>query len=568
MKPKRFILTSFLVTSLCLCASLAMLLIAPLVLDLTAVRAEAISRLSAWAGSNIEISGPIRISYFPDVTFEAGRVGIRGLKRLDDVSGVTAEKLSAQLSWWYLLRGRIEIDELTLEEPRVTYRKQTREAGHPEQDSKMHNGWLDLLKRAPVTKLMIRRGKILFRHKNNEPQDGQDDITEIDATIDFKRNVGSASGAGQFSWRQKKLSFDFDTGEPERVATTAKVPIELNIAGALMKTSLNGELTIADGIQISGQQDIQISDVRGLADWVGYSIPPGPGLGNFGAVGAFSWNGAKLAFDKASITLDGNDATGALSLNLEKSRPLIEGTLDFDQISLAEYFTHSESPEESRPKFRKFLDLTLLKYFDADFRISSRKIVTDRPIAGRTAITLSVASRVLVAEIAETEIFGGIASGHLELAAITSFPRLTLSGHLSNFSTAELIGSFSRVRLLRGNADLSFDLTAQGRSIEHIVRSITGQTSLKINGDGIAMVNMKRVFSTAEAESAVGWNNNMLGETGFNQLNVSFTVKNGTIHTDDFIMKTGTRTYRGKGEIVLPANLLNWKLCRGDEAEA
>ncbi len=568
MRPKPFILKSLLIFGLCVCAFLAASLLVSFLLDQATVRAAATSRLSEWAGGTVEMRGPIRVSYFPDVTFEAGKIGIKGLKRLDDVTEVTADKLSAQLSWRQLLRGRIEIAELTLEKPRAVYRKRIRAAEIPTQFSNDKTNWMDILKRAPVSQLTIMSGRILFAGPENALQSGDDDISDISTTVSFTRGGGLVSGSGQFVWRQKKLAFDFKTGEPLRVAATAKMPIELNVAGSLMKASLKGELTIADGLQISGHQDIQLTDLRSIATWAGYDIPPNPAPVAFRASGTFSWIGSKLAFNDAAIAIDGNDAMGALSLNLEKSRPFIEGTLDFKEISLANYFTAPPAPGKRGNGFHKFLNLSLLEYFDADFRLSSGRVSIGKPLAGRTAVTLAIASRVLVADIAETELFGGVATGHLEIDATTSFPRLVLKGKLSRFSTANLVGSFSEVNLLKGNADLSFDLTAQGRSAEHIVSSITGKASLHVNGDGIVTVNMKRVFSAAQAERSVGWNKTLLGETGFDTLSVTFDAKNGLLHSDDFLMKTGAQTYWGGGDLVLSTNLVDWKLCLEDKTRA
>ena len=561
MKLKGLILTSLFLTSLFVAALLAATLIAPVVLDQATVRAETTSRLSALSGGKVELSGPIRISYFPDVTFEAGKVSIQGLKRQDGVSGVTADKLSARLSWWQLLQGKFEIDELTLEGARLTVRSPSAKSASHEPSASNKTEWLDILKRAPVARLIVERGTIIFAREANEPEPANDAITDINASFSVKRGEGTVSGRGSFLWRQKKLAFDVATGKPLRVATTAKLPIELKLVGGLIKASLNGDLTIADGLQVSGQQDVRISDLRRFSAWLGYPIPPGRGLGTFTVAGAFSWKGLVLAYNNAAVTLDGNEAVGSLSLNLANSRPIIEGTLDLEELSLSSYFSNAPRPAKDDHTFRKFFDLTLLQYFDADLRLSSGKIWLGKPIAGRTAITLSVSSRQLVAEIAELEIFGGTATGHLEIDATTSFPRLVLKGNLAKISATDLISSFSAVELLKANADISFDISAQGRSLDHIVRSITGKASLKVNGDGIAMVNLKRVFSAAKSEILIGWNKEMLGETGFDSLEVSFAAKNGTIQSEDFIMKTGSQTYWGGGDIVLPTNTIDWRLC-------
>lgn len=561
MKLKGLILTSLFLTILFVAALLAATLIVPVLLDQATVRAETTTRLSALSGGKVELSGPIRISYFPDITFEAGKVSIQGLKRQDGVSDVTADKLSVRLSWWQLLHGKVEIDELTLEGPRLTARSPSAKTAPHEPNASNKAEWLDILKRAPIATLIVERGTIIFAREADEPEPAKDAIKDINASFSVKRGEGTVSGKGSFLWRQKKLAFDVATGKPLRVATTAKLPIELNLVGALIKTSLNGALTIADGLQVSGQQDVRIADLRRFASWLGYPIPPGRGLGTFTAAGVFSWKGLMLAFSNAAVTLDGNEAVGSLSLNLEKSRPIIEGTLDLQEFSLNNYFSDVPRPAKEDHTFRKFFDLTLLQYFDADLRLSSGKILLGKPVAGRTAITLSVTSRQLVAEIAELEIFDGTATGHLEIDATTSFPRLVLKGNLSEISATDLIKSFSAIQLLKGIADISFDISAQGRSLDHLVRSITGKASLKLSGDGIAMVNMKRVFSAAKSEILIGWNKDMLGETGFDSLDVSFAAKNGTIRSEDFIMKTGRQTYWGGGDIVLPTNSIDWRLC-------
>ena len=45
-----------------------------------------------------------------------------------------------------------------------------------------------------------------------------------------------------------------------------------------------------------------------------------------------------MRFDSGNaVTLDGNEATGALALNLTGERPLIDGTLAFSTLDLTPY---------------------------------------------------------------------------------------------------------------------------------------------------------------------------------------------------------------------------------------
>ena len=113
------------------------------------------------------------------------------------------------------------------------------------------------------------------------------------------------------------------------------------------------------------------------------------------------------------MTLDGNEASGALVLNLAGDRPLIDGTLAFSALDLTPYVEAARSQSflfDRQTASWSAFDLSFpdhSAYVDADLRISAPKVALKGYGLGRGAATITVRSGKLLADIAELELYSG-----------------------------------------------------------------------------------------------------------------------------------------------------------------
>src|SRR6476469_9164007 len=112
------------------------------------------SELSAWTGGEVKFTGPVKVSFLPDVSVR-GQIELTDTARLPMVQTLTAREAKVSLDLVDLLRGRITIDALRLLKPRVALKDGTDSA------AKLPPAlFANLLVGAPVGVLHIRKGRI------------------------------------------------------------------------------------------------------------------------------------------------------------------------------------------------------------------------------------------------------------------------------------------------------------------------------------------------------------------------------------------------------------------------
>ena len=99
--------------------SLGAVLLPRLIGDTAHLGDRAAAKLSAWTGGDVALTGPVKISYFPDISVTA-TLAVVGSKRFPMVRSIVAKEAKISLDLADLLRGRITIDALKLTRPTIT----------------------------------------------------------------------------------------------------------------------------------------------------------------------------------------------------------------------------------------------------------------------------------------------------------------------------------------------------------------------------------------------------------------------------------------------------------------
>src|SRR6185503_18087813 len=192
--------------------------------------------------------------------------------------------------------------------------------------------------------------------------------------------------------------------------------------------------------------------------------------------GDLTWARRSLAFEKARIAVDGNEGNGRLALNLAGDRPLLEATLDFANLNLTPYLDAArtqlfgfELPATWGASFDT--SLPMIRYLDADMRISANRIALKDLGFGQGGATVTAQAGKLRADIAEVELpSGGSLSAQVTAIMTEAVPRYAVRAKVESLemgpATARLLGSPA----LTGRAGLTFDLTSTGYTLTELTR--------------------------------------------------------------------------------------------------
>lgn len=509
--------------------------------------------LSAWTGGKVKLTGPLRVHYFPDVSIKSG-FELRNASRLPLVKTVKASDVKISLDLAELLFGRIRVDALRLLKPEITLKEAPTLVMGPDQtlEARVAN----LFSGAPVGVVRLRDGTI-----HVPTASGTEAIEKIDARFDASSGTGAMSSFGSFTLRHETVGFAFDCGAPSETADGLRIPVSLTLTSTPVTAKVTGTASFANGLQLDGDVRANMTSARQFLRWAGITLPAGQSLQSLSASGMAHWNGATLTFDDGSFTLDGNTAVGLLAIT-PGERPRIEGTLDFDRLALDPYIGGG-TPAEPAAALVALRDQTLLKYFDADLRISAAEITAPAVTLGRGGFTISAKQGLVSSEVGELELCGGSAAGRIGIDMSQDVAKATFTASIFDVPLDDCLEPLALGVPFNGIGGLKAEITTAGRNYNELVQGLGG--TFKVNArDGAVPVDFTRLLTAATLLDSEGWSRN--SGTLFDSLNADCRLGAGHIWCEMFNMQTRRGLISGSGDVDLGQRTLDWNLFAADRA--
>ena len=386
------------------------------------------AELSAWTGGEVKFTGPVRVSFLPDVSVR-GRIELEDSKRLPAVQSLAAREAKVSLDLVDLLRGRITIDALRLLKPHITLRDSAMATAAPANAQTL---FTTLLGGAPVRVLHVRKGRIML------PGERGGTIKEIYAHLDAGKETGAVSGFGSFTYKDTTVRYALESGSVTATGGAESFPVALTLTSRPFRARLSGTASNTAGFAIDGDMQAEIDDGRRFFKWIGIRIPDGDSLKGFSAAGGFHLAGSTLTFDDGTFTLDGNKAVGLLALTAGDPRPRVEGTLAFDRLVLDPYLGSAAPRAGKQPASDGAapfpFNQPLLQFIDADLRISAAAIEAGALKLGRGGFTITAKQGSVASEVGELELCGGSADGRLNVDLAQAKKQINLVANLADIS--------------------------------------------------------------------------------------------------------------------------------------
>ncbi len=413
-----------------------------------------------------------------------------------------------------------------------------------------------------VQSLVIRGGIVKMFSGSEEPET----LTDVDIQITPQRRT-SASVSGQLTYLGQRLSLSATLARPAASGTEYRWPIQAIVSGSLFETRFDGVLGEEKGLRLNGAVDISIPRLREIALWIGLGAPRAGNLEAMRLRGALDWTGGAMAFSKATLTLDGNEGLGAISVTRSGDRTAVEGTLAFKQLNLKPYIV-STMVERTllAPIFaatRPPAIASLLDNVDADLRISSEALVVPGVETGQAAVAITLKNGKLLADVAEVTIGEGVFKGQFAVERAGQDPRYALSGKLEGVEAGRLLQRALGRNPLQGRADITMSLTTVGDTAEELLASLGGKAQVEMRGGSRLGLDLRGLAQAARRGELKGWQTVGISTTGFDELALRLDAHQGVLRTTILQAKSGTGTIAGNGTIDLPRQALDFALMLG-----
>ncbi len=358
------------------------------------------------------------------------------------------------------------------------------------------------------------------------------------------------------------ITFEASWNRPADAKRDAAYPLRLSIKGSLIDARFNGRMSFANGARLEGNAEVVTRKARALARILGLAVQPGEDLRNSRISGDMTWANGLLAFPKASVTIDGNEASGVLAMRTWGPRPKLEGSLAFSTFAVKPYLaslrdglgrTTSETGVPARLK-------PLIATLDADIRLSAGKVVAPMLELGRAAMTVSIKDGRMRAELAEIEVEGGAADGIITIDMAAPTPRLGLKLRATKIDPGRMFADYLQRNPLIGRVNVTVDAAGSGHTMAELGMALAGKGTLHLVESGRLGIDLRALTNVVLKTEATGWSVAGRGNTPLTSLEARYQIVNGGLMFDSIAAQSGTTTYFGIGQVDVRGRAIDLNL--------
>ncbi|MEO1695078.1 MAG: AsmA-like C-terminal region-containing protein [Pseudomonadota bacterium] len=369
--------------------------------------------------------------------------------------------------------------------------------------------------------------------------------------------------------------------------------IEFTFTGTVAVVNQNGGAAPV----FIGTSNIKSSNLSRLVYQAGSHLGLGPGLTNLTFNSSTRWSGRQLSFDTVQLQLNDHKAIGALAIRTSSERPMIAGTLDFEELNLGSYFKRPnkaadaaaaratidpvETPDSAGPTRQgQWATLTpaqslswwqrawiamrapLARSIDLDIRLSAKQLMVGEIGLGRTAAALVLNDGVLRANLAEFNLAEGLGSGEVMSDFRSLTTNIALNGRIDNLDLSQMAGFAGPSGALTGRGDVIFDVTTRGTSAGEILRTLAGRLDVTSRAEqaptlALDLDKLQQVRSAVPVGDIAG---TTLGKT----LKARIAFFNGRAIYRSATLKTKQTAVTIAGAVDLDAKILDLEISLAD----
>lgn len=579
-------------------------LVAPFLIPTDTYKNKLIALVKQSTGRDLTISGPVKLSFLPQLQIEASDVALANAPGAHDPQMLQLKQLQITLRLLPLISGRVELGRFVLDHPVIslevmrdgrpnwafsTPQPAPRAAAPaappapaaPSAPAPAASGGASAgsLSGLSLEDVRLVSGKISYLDDRTGKSQTVDDIN---MKLALPNLDSPFAGEGSAVWNGQTVNLSIGVAKPRALMTGAATDIGMHVTAKPINFGFTGQMTGAPPTKLDGAVDVTVPSLRELAAWVGSPLPPGGGLGPFAIKGKLALKSPQMAFTDATITLDAIKGTGALTVDTGGARPALKGQLVLDKLDLNPYLPPESKPAPSAPAptappaggggksgaaapaaapstgwSDAPIDVSGLKVADADFDLRTGGIIYRKIVVGASALDLHLKDGKLTANLSQLNLYQGKGTGNVMVDGSGGVPAVAMKFDLSGVQIGPLLEAAANSDRLTGVGKVSFDVTGAGKSQRAIVGALNGRGALDLaNGQvkGVNLIalaqNATSALTGAKADDA----------TSFGTLTGTFTITNGVLHNNDMQLKSGPVPVTGAGTVNLPQRTVDYRV--------
>lgn len=547
----------------------AVVLIAPAAIDW---RPRVEAAVKSATGREFRIAGPLHVSLVPELSVSASDAHLAKAGGGGDFASIGS--FSARMAWMPLLRGKIVIDQLVLQQPVVALavdkdgtpnwlfqpENATKPAATPGPSKPVatdHSNGYEFQVRA----LRLDQGRFSY----NDAVTGQS-ITAKDVSL-TGGTVGKVAWQLGMTLNNEPVSGQFTIDSTTKLLAGQPATIDMNLKGKHLTASYQGTARSQPQPGLNGAFDLNVPSVGALFAWLNNPLAydPGPLTMHLETKS----DGGKLTLRNASVTGKAIKLTAEADIDATKTPPSVEAKLDIPHADLDAYMPPAKAPTAKPAPAQPAAPPAPAGWSTAPYDFSALgginghlviKLGTLRyrgqDITGG-AFDITLGKRVLRLTKGQVHLADGDVSGGFMLDASVTPAKFHVQTNVSGLQLRPLLIAYAGTDRMAGTLSTTADLTATGATQQQMVASLAGTGNLRVANGSIYGIDLQK--SLREIGS-LRLANAPTDHTDFSSLTGSYAIKAGVLTNSDLQMASALVNASGSGTVSLPPRSLDYTL--------
>lgn len=483
----------------------------PLLIPSETVKAELIAQIEAATGRDVRIDGPVSISVLPSASLSAEGIG---LGETGDTEALSLDSVSFGLDLFPLIGGRVEINGITIERPRIVFAvdenggtnwtgdvepapaptddpdsiealiEQNQPA--PSDPAAPAADALDALRNLTVSRIAVVDGTLVYRDLAN----GTDQVVEaLNLEISMPDMIGAGTIEGTFTLNGQEQTIALTVGDRPAENLLERIPVDFRLSSpggslAAKGTALGEEALFAGTVATEG------SSLRDFARPFGVDLPDAPGFADFSLSGPFVVDDTSVLVESFEGEIGGTTISGGTRLVYDRVRPGIGLKLAAGRIDAALFTAPDAAGGEAGRDGNddsvvaggggngggadgdQVIDFAALGSFDANVDFTASEVALGEAGLANLGVDLQIVGGLLTATIRSVEINGAPGTANLTVDGRETVPVISGAARMNGLDVAGLMALVGMSAPVSGTGGLDVSFRTSGASLAALTSGI------------------------------------------------------------------------------------------------
>ncbi len=508
-------------------------------------------QVKAQTGRDLELTGDVKLSFWPVLGMETGRVTFGNAPWAGPEPMLSAQSLAVGVDASALLSGNIRIKRVLADSPVLRLERADGRGNwelHQPGNSSQTGATAQAVESRPITleRLELTNARLIYLENGAVSMDFADvDLSarwpDVTAPMEMQASMSVPGGS---------VAVDLTIPDLPAFSSGAVTPLQLSL------TAPGGDIQFSGRVNLAGEMDgkttVTAKDTqRMLAAFGQGGVTVPEGLGQVASVsGQMTYTrDGRISLRNMIAVLDQNRLEGEADIQIsnppQMTARLKAGDLDLSKVSGG---NASDGTSDTEAWSKAPIDASFLALANGKIRLQATSIAVPGMTFGKSDLTLSLDRSRAVLQMHPASLFSGQLNGQV---VANNRNGLSVGGNLkaANIDINEALETLGDIKRLSGTGSGNLEFLGVGQSEDQIMRSLSGNGDIEVGRGVISGLDLDRLMGRGKGSG---------GTTVFNSLTASFTIKNGDLTNKDLLMQLDNFRADGTGRIGLGARDIDY----------